>query len=72
MRFVLPLAVALVLAPLVSAQEPKGAPLPRRMLFVHVGGYPYLNPLTSGASGGASRTRDTAGRFAAVAFAAAT
>ena len=51
MRFALSIAASLVLAPLISAQDPK-APAPRRALFVHVGGYLYLNPLTSALPGG--------------------
>ncbi|MFM8274637.1 MAG: caspase domain-containing protein [Gemmata sp.] len=64
MRFAASLALVLVLAPLVGAQDPK-APAPRRLLFVHAGGYLYLNPLTTAAPGGTDRVRAAADRLAA-------
>jgi hypothetical protein len=63
MRFALSLVAALVFAAVACAQEPKGA-LPRRLLFVHIADYLYLNPLTHAAPGGADRTREAAGRIA--------
>ncbi|HEY1190768.1 MAG TPA: hypothetical protein VGE74_24270 [Gemmata sp.] len=64
MRLVLSLAAALCAAPLAGAQDPP-APAPRRLLFVHAGGYLYLNPLTSRAPEGPDRARDAAERLAA-------
>ncbi len=63
MRFALSIAASLALASLLSAQDPK-APAPRRALFVHVGGYLYMNPLTSTSPTGADRVRGAADRFA--------
>ena len=65
MRFALSVAAIFALAPIVSAQDPKAPALPRRVLFVHVGGYLYLNPLTHSAPGGPDRVRAVADRFAA-------
>ncbi len=65
MRFALSIAAVLILAPVVSAQEPKGSPFPRRVLFVQIGGYLYLNPLTHATPGGPDRVRAVADRFAA-------
>ncbi len=62
MRFTLAVVVALVFSPLVSAQDTKA---PRRVLFVHVGNYLYLNPLTHAVPGGTDRVRSVADRLAA-------
>lgn len=64
MRLALSIAAALVLVPLAGAQDPK-APAPRRLLFVHAGGYLYANPLTTSTPNGQDRTRDAAERLAA-------
>jgi hypothetical protein len=61
MRFALSLVAVLALAPAAFAQEV----FPRRLLFVHVADYLYLNPLTHAAPGGADRVRDAANRLAA-------
>ncbi len=61
------LLVALALAaPARAADEPKvpTGPHARRVLFVHVSEYLYLNPLTHAAPGGADRTREAADRLA--------
>ncbi|QJW97973.1 caspase family protein [Frigoriglobus tundricola] len=63
MRCAVSLVAALALASTVFAQEPKAA-FPRRMLFVHVADYLYLNPLTRAAPGGPDRVREAAGRLA--------
>jgi hypothetical protein len=60
MRFVLSAAVALGLVAPVTAAD-----APRRLLFVQISDYAYLNPLTHAAPGGPDRTRDAATRFAA-------
>jgi hypothetical protein len=65
MRPALCLLAALVFAPAAPAQNPKDPPFPRRLLFVHVADYLYLNPLTSAAPGGPDRARDAAARLAA-------
>ncbi|MBY0460392.1 MAG: caspase family protein [Gemmataceae bacterium] len=67
MRFALALATLAALAALAApapAQEPKGGAFPRRLLFVQVSGYLYLNPLTHGGPGGPDRTREAATRLA--------
>ena len=46
MRFALSLCAALTLTGAAGAQDPKGAAFPRRLLFVQVADYLYLNPLT--------------------------
>lgn len=61
MRFALSVVAALALAPAARAQDA----FPRRMLFVHVADYLYLNPLTHAAPGGADRARESAARLAA-------
>ena len=63
MRFALSLCAALTLSSVTFAQDPK-TPFPRRLLFVQVSDYPYLNPLTHATTGGTDRTRDAASRFA--------
>jgi hypothetical protein len=65
MRFALTLCAALAITSAASAQEPKGQTFPRRLLFVQIADYPYLNPLTHSVPGGADRTRDAATRLAA-------
>lgn len=64
MRFALSLVAALILGSTVGAQDPKGAAFPRRLLFIHISDYLYLNPLTHAAPGGADRTREAATRLA--------
>ncbi|MBN9119610.1 MAG: hypothetical protein J0I06_10715 [Planctomycetes bacterium] len=61
MRFALSLAAALALAPAALAQDA----FPRRVLFVHIADYVYLDPLTHAAPGGPDRVRDSAARLAA-------
>src|SRR5262245_26531277 len=61
MRCALSVAVALAVAPTAFAQDA----FPRRMLFVHVADYLYLNPLTHAAPGGPDRVRESAARLAA-------
>lgn len=63
MRLALSLAAILIGTSFVGAQDPK-APAPRRLLFVHAGGYLYLNPLTSAAPDAPDRARDAADRLA--------
>jgi len=64
MRCAVSFVVALALASTALAQEPKAATFPRRMLFVHIADYLYLNPLTHAAPGGPDRVREAAGRLA--------
>ena len=64
MRCAVSLVAALALASTALAQEPKASAFPRRMLFVHVADYLYLNPLTHAAPGGPDRVREAAGRLA--------
>src|SRR5262245_19317642 len=61
MRFVLTVIAALAVAPVARAQDA----FPRRVLFVHVADYLYLNPLTHAAPGGPDRVRESATRLAA-------
>ena len=61
MRFALSVVAALALAPAARAQDA----FPRRLLFVHVADYLYLNPLTHAAPGGPDRVRESATRLAA-------
>src|SRR5262245_18448096 len=61
MRFVLTVIAALAVAPVARAQDA----FPRRVLFVHVADYLYLNPLTHAAPGGTDRVRESATRLAA-------
>lgn len=60
------LLLALACGAPARADEPKAptGPHARRVLFVHVSEYLYLNPLTHAAPGGADRTREAADRFA--------
>lgn len=62
-------ALLLLLVPLALGGPAAGARAddprsPRRLLFVHVSEYLYLNPLTHAAPGGADRTREAADRLA--------
>jgi hypothetical protein len=47
-----------------AGQAAKAGPFPRRMLFVHISRYMYLNPLTAGPPGGADRSKAFAQRLA--------
>lgn len=60
MRLALTALVVLAFAPHASAED-----APRRLLFVQLADYLYLNPLTHAAPGGPDRTRDAAARLAA-------
>src|SRR5436190_20217028 len=60
MRFVLSAIALFAVVPAASAQDA----FPRRMLFVHVADYLYLNPLTHAAPGGTDRVRESANRLA--------
>jgi hypothetical protein len=65
MRFALTLGAALALVSVARAQEPKGGAPPRRLLFVQIADYLFVNPLTHAAPGGPDRTREAAVRLAA-------
>jgi len=47
-----------------DALHAKGGAFPRRMLFIHISKYMFLNPLTAGQAGGEDRTRGAAIRLA--------
>jgi len=66
MRRALLLVALACAAPARAADEPKApaGPHARRVLFVHVSEYLYLNPLAHAAPGGADRTREAADRLA--------
>jgi len=45
-------------------QTAKTGPFPRRLLFIHISKYMFLNPLTAGQAGGEDRTKGAAIRLA--------
>lgn len=47
-----------------NAGHAKTGPFPRRLLFIHISKYMYLNPLTAGQAGGEDRTKGAAIRLA--------
>jgi hypothetical protein len=47
-----------------SKDSARAGPFPRRMLFIHISKYMYLNPLTAGQPGGEDRSRGAAIRLA--------
>ncbi|HEV3436140.1 MAG TPA: hypothetical protein VG122_02200, partial [Gemmata sp.] len=47
-----------------SGTPPKGGPFPRRLLFIHISKYMFLNPLTSSAPGAPDRTKGAARNLA--------
>lgn len=53
-----------LLADLNAPSGPKSGPFPRRLLFIHISKYMFLNPLTASAHGAPDRTKGAALRLA--------